>query len=220
MNDNLPLVIANHKANKNWEEVREWLKEVGKDSHDFKGTVIFCPTSPFIAASAEVIKSHNLKIKLGNQDISQFEVGAYTGEVAASQLKDLVSYVIIGHSERRINFLENDAVLGKKVENALAAGISAIFCTQSQTTPVVKNVEIVAYEPPFAIGTGNPDTLENIAKVAQKVKQDTPYIFLYGGSVSKDNASHIALIPGVDGLLVGATNSLNPEKFIAILKSI
>lgn len=220
MSDATPLVVANHKANKNWEEVKEWLTEVGEAAKDFRGTVILAPSSPFIAACFEEIKSHNLKIKLGAQDVSQFKEGAFTGEFAADQLKGLIDYTIIGHSERRNNFLEDEVVLQKKVDNAQNADVEPIFCIQSETTPLAKNVQIIAYEPPFAIGTGNPDTLENIAKVAQKIKDNTPYMFLYGGSVSMTNASHIILIPGIDGLLVGATNSLDPQKFIAILKSI
>lgn len=220
MIDRLPLVVANHKANCHWQEVKEWIREVGLVAAGFKGTVILCPALPFLAASHQEIKSHNLKIKLGAQDISQFKEGAYTGETTASQLQGLISYSIIGHSERRKNFSEDNTVLQKKVDNALDAEIEPIYCIQSANTPLVKNTQIVAYEPPFAIGTGNPDTVESIAKVAQKIKQDTPYIFLYGGSVSMVNASHIIVIPGVDGLLVGATNSLDPQKFVAVLKSV
>ncbi len=220
MNDPSPLVIANHKANQNWEEVKTWIREVGKDTKGFRGTVILCPSLPFVAAAAEEIKFHKFKIKLGVQDISRFENGAHTGEVAASQVKDIVGYVIVGHSERREKFSEDDSILQKKVNNAQSADLEVIFCVQNKETPIVRNVRIIAYEPPFAIGTGNPDTVESISQMAKKIKSQAPYTFIYGGSVSRDNASHIAAIPGVDGLLVGATNSLNSERFTTIVKSI
>lgn len=220
MNDPSPLVIANHKANKNWDETKEWVHEIGRETKHFKGTVILCPSSPFIAAAYEEINLHNFKIKLGVQDISRFEHGSHTGEVAASQIKDIVGYAIIGHSERRDALAEDDLILQQKVDNAQEADISAIYCIQNEDTPIAKNVRIVAYEPPFAIGTGNPDTIDNISRVAKKVKSDAPYTFIYGGSVSSVNASKIAAIPGLDGLLVGATNSLNPYRFVEIIKSI
>lgn len=220
MNDATPLVVANHKANKNWEEIKSWLSEVGPVTKDFKGTVILCPTSPFLSGSLEEIKKHGYKIKLGIQDISHFEKGAYTGEIAASQLENMVSYAIVGHSERRDNFLEDEEILQKKVDNAQSAGVEPIYCIQSESTPIAKNVQIIAYEPPFAIGTGKPDTVENIAKTAKTIKDTAPFIFIYGGSVSPDNIRNIAILPGIDGVLVGATNSLDPSRFVSILKLI
>jgi len=220
MNDALPLVVANHKANKNWQEIKDWLKIVGPQAKDFKGTVLLCPSYPFISGAYEEINAHGYKIKLGAQDVSQFESGAYTGEVPAAQLVGIADYIIVGHSERRNNFLEDESVLQTKVNSAQNNGIDAIYCVQTETTPIAKNTMIIAYEPPFAIGTGNPDTLENIGKVAKKIKESIPYILLYGGSVSKDNAAHISMVPGVDGFLVGATHSLDPHSFAQILRSI
>lgn len=220
MNDATPLVVANQKANKNWEEVKTWIAEVGPTAKAFPGTVILCPTAPFLSGAYELIKDHGYKIKLGIQDVSQFEKGAHTGEVAASQLQNLASYVIIGHSERRDNFLEDESLLQKKVDNAQAVGIEPIYCVQGENTPIAKNVQVIAYEPSFAIGTGKPDTLDNIARIAKKTKDIAPYVFIYGGSVSKDNIRNIALLPGLDGVLVGATNSLDSQDFAAILKLI
>ncbi len=220
MNDPSPFIIANHKANKNWEEAKVWIDEVGRETKSFRGTVILCPSFPFVAAAAEEIKLHKFKLRLGVQDISQFEAGAHTGEVAASQVKDIVTYAIIGHSERRDTFSEDDSILQKKVDNVQSMDIEAIYCVQSPQTAIVKNVRIIAYEPPFAIGTGNPDTVESISKMAKEIKSQAPYIFIYGGSVSSSNAKNLVTIPGVDGLLVGATNSLNPQRFIEITKSI
>src|SRR3990167_1058842 len=130
MNNPKPIVVANLKANLTWEEVSTWLDKVGQVSKDFKGTIIFCPSYQFLTSVKEKIDRDSINIKLGSQDISKFEQGAYTGEVAASQIAKLVEYAIIGHSERRQNFKEDDKVLEEKVENANAAGIKPIFCVQ------------------------------------------------------------------------------------------
>ena len=219
MSDPLPLVVANLKANKNWEEISDWIFNVIDEANKFRGTIIFCPSHPFLAAAYHQISEKKTRLKLGAQDISKFEQGAYTGEVAASQIKDLVGYSLIGHSERRHNFAEDENSLKIKVSFAQISQIEPIFCVQDANTPIVEKVSIVAYEPPFAIGTGIPDTIENITKVVQAIKQKGPYTVLYGGSVSKENAKQI-IDSGADGLLVGATNSLNPQKFIEIIKSL
>lgn len=220
MIDPFPLVLANHKANKTGTEVKAWLDEVGPVTQKFQGTIIFCPSIPFLTSSYQEIKNKKYNIKLGTQDISFFEQGPYTGEVAASQISDIVGYTLIGHSERRQNFNEDDARLQNKLVNAQKAGISAVFCVQSETTPVLNDIPIIAYEPTFAIGTGNPDTLAHIQNVSQKIKEKGPYTVLYGGSVSKDNVGAIRLLGSIDGVLVGASHSLDSQKFIDILNAI
>jgi len=220
MNDPFPLIVANLKANKTWDEVQDWLREVGPEAKDFKGTVVFCPSFPFLASSQEIIKEKKYNIKLGVQDISFFDQGPYTGEVAATQLAGLASYALVGHSERRQNFNEDAARLQNKLVNAQKASISAILCVQSENTPILNDVAIVAYEPTFAIGSGNPDTLTHIELIAKRIKDKGPYHVLYGGSVSKDNVGGIMLLGVIDGVLVGASHSLDPLKFTSILKAI
>lgn len=220
MIDQLPFVIANIKANQTWEEVKTWLSQVGEKSKSFEGTVIFCPSFPFLVSAYEQIQNKKYNIKLGSQDISFFEQGPYTGEVAASQIKDIISYALIGHSERRQNFKEDDAKLQNKLVNAQKAAINAVFCVQGDTTPILNDIPIIAYEPTFAIGTGNPDTLANIQSVAEKIKQKGPYTVIYGGSVSRDNVGAIRLLDAVDGVLVGASHSLDSQKFVDILSAI
>jgi len=220
MIDTPPLVIANQKANKTWLEVKAWLHEVGPHTKNFVGTVIFCPSMPFLVSSHQEIESRKYNMKLGAQDISFFEQGPYTGEVAASQIKDIIGYVIVGHSERRQNFQEDDARLQNKLVNIQKAGVNAIYCVQSDTTPVLNDVPIIAYEPTFAIGTGNPDTLVHIQSVTEKIKQKGPYTVIYGGSVSKDNVGAIRLLGSIDGVLVGASHSLDAGSFIDILSAI
>ena len=219
MNNPTPLVIANLKANKTWDEVVTWIDEVAAPVQNFEGTVIFCPSYPFLVSAYEKISQNGINLKLGSQDISRFDVGAYTGEVAASQISDLVKFAIIGHSERRENLKEDKQALEKKVKRANVAGIETIFCIQSSETPIPEGTSIVAYEPVFAIGTGNPDNPQNIQTVAQKIKKKGNYTIIYGGSVSEQNVASFAT-GNIDGVLVGATNSLDPQKFIAIIKAI
>lgn len=217
MNRPQPLVIANLKANKSWDEVADWIDDVAQAVTNFPGTVIFCPSHPFLVASFNKISQNGINLKLGAQDISRFEQGAYTGEVAASQIADLVKFAIIGHSERRQNFREDDKTLVQKADNARKVGIEPIFCVQNDQTPVPPGVTIVAYEPVFAIGTGNADTPENIRSVAQKIKEKGQCTLIYGGSVSADNVAQLVK-ENISGVLVGATNSLDPQKFIGVLK--
>ena len=108
----------------------------------------------------------------------------------------------------------------EKVENAIAAGIKPIFCVQNEETPVPPSVSIVAYEPVFAIGTGNPDTPDNIEKVISALKNAGSLTVLYGGSVSASNVKSFVDQQSVDGVLVGASNSLDPQKFVAILDAL
>ena len=219
MNENTPLVIANLKANKTWDEISTWLDVVAHYAEDFPGTLVLSPAFPFLSAASQKIKANGFKIKLASQDVSRFEQGAYTGEVAASQIKDLCQFAIIGHSERRQNFAESDEILSQKVLNAQNATIIPIFCVQDQSTPIAEGVEIVAYEPTFAIGSGNPDTPENAKAQAKEIKKRGAYTVIYGGSVSGQNARSFIEKDLIDGLLV-ATNSLDPQNFIKIIEAV
>ena len=155
---------------------------------------------------------------MGAQDISRFEQGAYTGEVAASQLGAICQYAIIGHSERRQNFKETDQDLQSKVKNAKNANIEPIFCVQDENTKIPNGVKIVAYEPVFAIGTGNPDTPENAKSMSGKLKSLSEYVVIYGGSVTSANVKSFLEKDVLDGVLVGGA-SLDASEFIKILES-
>ncbi len=220
MNENKPLLVANLKANCTWDQVQAWLDSVGAAAKNFKGTIIFCPSSSFLAASFQKIKSEKKPLVLGSQDISEFEQGAYTGEVAASQISSLVSFSIIGHSERRENFNEDEIALEKKVQNANVAKITPIFCVQGADTEIPQGVKIVAYEPIFAIGTGNPETPDNVREIVEIIKAKGSYTVLYGGSVSAENVKSFLDEGKADGVLVGATNSVDPQNFISIISAL
>lgn len=218
MTNAFPLVVVNFKANKTWDEITVWLDNVGKIAETFSGTIVICPPHPFLLSTYRKVKSDNLKIQVGSQDISKFEQGPYTGEFAASQIAALCAYAIIGHSERRQNFGEDDETLAKKVENVKAAQIEPIFCVQAADTAVPDGVSIVAYEPVFAIGTGNPDTPENARVTAQKIKANGQYVVLYGGSVTAKNIASYLEKGTIDGVLVGSA-SLDPWEFGQIIES-
>jgi len=111
-----------------------WISDFIANRPQFEGTIVVCPSFPFLAAASEeirnlidVYRAFDLNLKLGCQDISIFEQGAYTGEVAASQLFKVCQFAIIGHSERRQNFKEDDSMLARKVERARQSSLEPIF---------------------------------------------------------------------------------------------
>ena len=171
-------IIANWKSNKTINETEKWLHDfsekikIGPLSLDNK-EIIVCPSFTVLEHANYCAKNLNLPIKFGAQNISSFDKGAYTGEVFGAQIKEFAQYIIIGHSERRQNFSENNEVLSEKVLLAKKYNLTPIFCIQNEETPVPEEVDIIAYEPPTAIGTGNPDTPENAQRVAKAVSERT-----------------------------------------------
>ncbi|HSX18552.1 MAG TPA: triose-phosphate isomerase family protein [Candidatus Saccharimonadales bacterium] len=219
MSNLTPFLVANFKANKKTgDEISNWIDTVNEKVEDFRGTVIIAPPYTNLAQTDWKLKSINSKIKLSSQDLSKFEQGAYTGEVTASLLSDLCAYSIIGHSERRQNFNETDEVLETKVQMATSAKIQPIFCIQAVDTLIPKGVNVVAYEPIFAIGTGNPDTPQNAKEIAKKVKEKGEYTILYGGSVTAENVKSFLEENVIDGVLVGGA-SQNPQSFATIIEA-
>ncbi len=224
-------LVANWKSNKTSTETKEWLEEYQrskiKDPANSAGRqrsnekeVIVCPPFTLLSTMKSFIDDKNLPIKLGGQNVSPFDAGAYTGEIHAKQVKEFADYVIIGHSERRNNFGETDEILAIKVKRSITAGLTPIFCIQNETTPVPEEVILAAYEPPTAIGTGNPDTPENAERVAKIVKEKNPHIayILYGGSVTQDNIRGFVEMEHINGVLVGGA-SLDTLKFTALIKN-
>lgn len=215
-------IVANWKSNKTILEAEEWFKTFNNSQltiNKEEKKVIICPPFALLPKVKGLIVNSQLPIVVGAQDVSPFEEGAYTGEVAGRLLKEFADYVIIGHSERRRNFLESDEILFKKVELAKKYGLTPIFCVQDATTKIPENVGIVAYEPVFAIGTGNPDTPENAEEIAIKIKTNKSTIsVLYGGSVTSKNIKGFTQMPNIDGVLVGGA-SLDAQEFYAIIQN-
>ena len=191
-------------------------------------------------------------VKVAAQNMHFAEKGAYTGEVSAKMLKSIgVNTVILGHSERRAQFDENDEILSKKVSAAIANEIEIIFCfgeelkerkankhfevVKSQLENAIfhlpkdawKNV-ILAYEPVWAIGTGetaSPEQAQEVHAYVRKIVAENydqatadEVSILYGGSVKPDNAREIFANKDVDGGLIGGA-SLNAIDFLAIVNS-
>lgn len=237
-------VIANWKSNPNSLQAAVKLaKETEKFAASFSGTeTVIAP--PFIYLSDA--RKELIGAKLGAQDVFWTEGGAYTGEINLAQLKELgVSYVIAGHSERRKYLKENDVLINQKVLSALKYGFKVILCVgnrekmanpgsfiNKQLSADLKGLSAdnasnltIAYEPIWAIGTGNADTPESAADVSMKIKEyvskrvKTGKIkVLYGGSVNVGNIESFMEKEEIDGVLVGGASLKAPE-FGRIIKA-
>jgi triosephosphate isomerase len=208
--------------------------------------VLVCPPATLIAAVADATKGSGLLV--GGQNCHAKVSGAHTGDVSAEMLKDAgVSHVIVGHSERRADCGETDAIVRAKAEAAWRAGLLPIVCIgetlaereggktlavlESQLKGSVPGGStaaklVVAYEPVWAIGTGKTPTTPEVAaahahirKVLGGLMADAAGVrLLYGGSVKGSNAAELLAAGDVDGALVGGA-SLNAAEFLAIAKA-
>ena len=203
-----------------------------KKSLKTKAEVVLCPDFVSISVVGAVLK--NTKFKLGAQDMAGFNPGAYTGEVSATNLKELgVKYVILGHSERRQFQGETDELINQKLKLVLQVkNLIPIICVgekagedgptilKKQLSAVFKGIKLeskqkvlIAYEPIFAIGTGKALNSEAAFGAREFINTLMPNIpVLYGGSVNKDNAGVYSQVAKFDGLLVGGA-SLNAKNF-------
>ena len=198
-----------------------------------------------------LVDADKLEIVYGAQDVSAFTSGAYTGEISPLFLAKLgVTYVAIGHSERREYHNESDELINAKVKSALGAGVLPILCigedvetrrAQAHVAHTLLQLEgalvditaeqaktiVVAYEPVWAIGTGETATPEDAQELAAAIRTRIGELYdaatadavrvLYGGSVKSSNVASIMAKPDVDGALVGGA-SLDPEEFAAIAR--
>ena len=216
------LIVANLKSYKNENEAKSWLEEFSKIKElnlDLtQKEIIICPSFTQLFSFFSYFSSNNINIKLGSQNVSPFDEGAYTGEVNAKQIKDFASFVLVGHSERRINFNETDDMLTKKVEMSLKYGLTPIFLVQNQEDLIPQGVQIVAYEPVLAIGTGTPDSPENADAVAAMIKSKNNVQVLYGGSVTSENVKSFTSKVNIDGVTVGG-GSLEAQEILKIIQN-
>ena len=206
--------------------------------------VVVCPPFTSLHAVRSVITSS--KIHLGAQNCGREDSGAFTGEVSAPMLAALgCTYVIVGHSERRRDQFETNEIIGLKARHARAHGLTPIVCIgetlderqTNQTVEVLRaqldgiastaGVEtltesIFAYEPVWAIGTGQSATVAQVQSTHEDIHRHLRLAYgleirlLYGGSVTSSNAGELLHLPGVGGALVGGA-SLKPDQFAAIV---
>jgi len=236
-------VIANWKMNKNIQETLDFLQLV-KEGNGVE--VVVCPPAPLLYPAKLYVQGQNKGIQIGAQNVHQEEKGAYTGEMAASLLKDIgCSHCIIGHSERRQYAQEDDAAVNLKAKQALKRGLTPIICIgetleqkqQNQTEKVLTkqilgamdgidvSQVIVAYEPVWAIGTGESATAEDAQRIHAYIRAVVAHLdeqnaenvsILYGGSVNENNAQEFSGMIDIDGVLVGGA-SLQVDSFQKII---
>ncbi len=222
-------IIANWKSNKTIAEALDWVSQVGPKIPKTENLkVVVCPTFSCLSEVKKAITVGNFPLLLGSQDLSPFEKGAYTGEESASLLKELVNFSILGHSERRRNFGENNEMIAKKVQQASADNIIPLVCVQDEETPVPIDCNLIAYEPIWAIstgltntpGTGKVDSPEDANKMAGifKQKYGDQLEVIYGGSVNSSNAKGFIIQKDINGVLPGNA-SLDAGEFIKIVRA-
>jgi triosephosphate isomerase len=241
------MVAGNWKMNGSQAQVAKLLNGMADKIGDANADVVVCPPHVYLAtALAELAGSH---IRIGAQNCSEHESGAYTGEVSAAMLADTgCHHVLVGHSERRALFGENDGVVAAKFGAARTAGLQPILCVgetleereNGRALEVVtkqlaavfdqhaaEQTTIVAYEPVWAIGTGRTASPEQAQEVHQFIRAwlaesdaaiASEVRILYGGSVKADNAADIFGQADIDGGLIGGA-SLKQEDFVAIVKA-
>ncbi len=247
-----PLIAGNWKMNLLPSEALEWLSDfTGKLQvvpHDHAEILLNVPATHLIGMAAHLRGS---PVKLGGQDISDHEQGAYTGEISGAMLRDAgASYVVVGHSERRAYHQEGDTLINAKVRAALDQGLRPILCigesaaerdagraeevVMGQLDTNLKQVAIeqsnelvVAYEPIWAIGTGQTATAADAQEMCGRIRgglqrqfpHEAPEIrILYGGSMKPGNAAELLEQPDINGGLIGGA-SLEVDALLAILGS-
>jgi triosephosphate isomerase (TIM) len=232
------LFVANWKMNMLRAGAGAYAEELGRRIGERALTVEISIAPPLTALDAA--RDPRGRWSLAGQNVSSETEGAFTGEVSARQLGDAgCRYVIVGHSERRRIFGEDGKVLAAKLAQARAARLAPIYCvgeTQEErtrnlsTATLTRQAEtlredppdlplVVAYEPVWAIGTGNVATPEDCAAACQHLRgllsNRRDLRVLYGGSVTPDNAGAMMKSAGIDGFLVGGA-SLSVSSFAAI----
>ncbi len=244
-----PLIIGNWKMNLDMQEASLYLHKLA-DMVPAQRTVDVVLAPTMLTLQSLSLQVNRRQFKLAAQNCYWRDSGAYTGEVAAAHLRGIADYVIIGHSERRYLFSESDKETRAKVQAAIRNRIQPVLCigetaserANSETADVLHDQLLgglanltadelgqltVAYEPVWAIGTGDnamPSDVKSAVKIIRKqisqlfgTKAAKEVRVIYGGSVNKDNATSYLKIEGMNGLLIGGA-SLDAYQFSEIVE--
>lgn len=241
-----PLLAGNWKMHGTAKTAAKLAADLANSSGDYPELIVFPPYVCIPAVVTELLAARNIAI--GAQNISHHSEGAYTGEISGNMLSDIgCSHVLVGHSERRTNCSESNELVAEKFAAAKRSGLVPILCVgetfeqrqQGQELQVIKSQldavvdlvglesvcdAIVAYEPVWAVGTGETATPEQAQQVHSFIRAElgssgTDTQILYGGSINADNAAALFAQPDLDGGLVGGA-SLEAEHFINIAQQI
>ncbi|BAJ31317.1 MULTISPECIES: triose-phosphate isomerase [Kitasatospora] len=254
MTERLPLMAGNWKMNLDHLEAIQHTQKLAfsladKDYEAVEVAVLVPFTD--LRSVQTLVDGDKLKLKYGSQDISRHDGGAYTGEISGPMLAKLkAAYAVIGHSERRQYHGENEEIVNAKVKAAYRHGITPILCigeplevrkagthvahTLAQLDGALDGVPasdaesvVVAYEPVWAIGTGEVATPEDAQEVCGAIRARLAELYgpelagkvrvLYGGSVKSSSAAGLMAKPDVDGALIGGA-SLDAEEFVKIVR--
>ena len=238
------VIAGNWKMNKTPAEAVKFVNE-NKANFDSKDVeVVLCV--PYVSLHAVQQELEGTDIKVGAQDMHYMNEGAYTAEISGTMLREMeIPYVIIGHSERRERFSESDTTVNLKTLKAMEHGLIPIICVgESQRQRKEKRTEgvlrkqvtfaldeltpeqvantVIAYEPIWAIGTGETATTEQAEEACAIIREQIRIDFgtdaaekvriLYGGSVTPGNAAELFAMPNIDGGLVGGASVVSSFK--------
>jgi triosephosphate isomerase len=244
------IVAGNWKMNNGLSETIELINNLKQNLSDSDVKVMIAPSYPFLKTAVDQVGDGSIEVI--SQNINDNKSGAYTGEVSIDMLKSIgVNTTLIGHSERRAYYNEDDALLLKKINLALESNMDIIFCfgeelkdrksnsyfdiVKAQLENTVMKLEpnswkniVLAYEPVWAIGTGETASAEQAQEIHKFVRNCISEHFsseiadnvpiLYGGSVKPSNAVEIFNKKDVDGGLIGGA-ALNAHDFVEIIKA-
>ena len=249
----MPLMAGNWKMNLNHIEAIALVQKLAYtlNEADFENLdVAVIPPFTDIRSVQTLVDGDKLALQYGAQDISAQEKGAYTGEISGAMLAKLgCTYAIVGHSERRQYHGETDSIVNAKAKAAIRNEITPIICvgegldvrkagdhvafTLAQVNGALAGLSgdqvgklVIAYEPVWAIGTGEVATPEDAQEVCGAIRERVKELhgnaadkvrILYGGSMKSDNVAAIMAKPDVDGGLVGGA-SLDPDEFVAVCR--